>query len=45
MAIAQPLTIDEQAPDFNLDTPDGRQITLAKLTAQRTLIILQRHLG
>ncbi len=45
MAIAQPLTIGEQAPDFNLDTPDGRKITLAELTAKRTLIILQRHLG
>lgn len=45
MAIAQPLTISEQAPDFNLDAPDGRKITLKDLTAKRTLVILQRHLG
>jgi peroxiredoxin len=45
MAIAQPLTVGEQASEFDLDTPDGHKITLKELTAKRTLIILQRHLG
>ncbi len=38
-------TVGEQAPDFCLDTPDGGKLTLKDLTARRTLIIFQRHLG
>lgn len=37
--------VGDQAPDFCLATPDGGQITLKDLTARRTLIIFQRHLG
>ncbi|HEX8219366.1 MAG TPA: hypothetical protein VF914_09145 [Chloroflexia bacterium] len=45
MAIAQLPAVGQRAPDFNLDTPYAGEITLKDLTAKRTLIILQRHLG
>lgn len=45
MVAVQSPTIDQQAPDFSLDTPDGGKISLKDLTAKRTLIIFQRHLG
>ncbi|HYP20688.1 MAG TPA: hypothetical protein VEY08_11495 [Chloroflexia bacterium] len=45
MIIAHPPAVGEQAPDFDLDTPHAGKLTLKDLTAKRTLIILQRHLG
>lgn len=37
--------VGEHAPDFTLDTPEGTKLTLADLTAGKTLIIFARHLG
>jgi hypothetical protein len=45
MVIAQSPAVGERAPDFDLDAPHAGKITLKDLTAKRTLIILQRHLG
>ena len=37
--------VGQQAPEFEFDTPDGEKLTLSDLTARRTLMIFQRHLG